>query len=236
MPLNPQEIRAIVENTRIVRPPKQLLATFGTTVIEYFVVTEPSFVGLPGTENDAPESVVRTGKVTAARPQIVTPMYLMNFFQGFEHGQEFARSLRSIYGADAAGLMYTYRQDPGDTSVVADGPDIVAERIGEQLNRDGNHLAVVIRGIDQFWDVSLAHFIYVLTSGSAPVHASEMASRGMLAPDRGVPRATRERIDAMFGAVLAGELDGRELKAELDRWGLFDEYEDRFLDLYRRRL
>src|SRR5690348_10451881 len=86
--LNPDDVRVIVENTRVVRPPKQLLATFGTTVVDYYVVTKPSYEGLPGA-GDTKESVIRTGKVTAARPQIVTPFYLMNLFQGFEHGQEF---------------------------------------------------------------------------------------------------------------------------------------------------
>ena len=94
---------------------------------------------------------------------------------------------------------------------------------------------MVIRGVDAFWDVSLAHFIHALTAGSAPGHAAEMAQRGLLQPDRGVPRAARDRVEGMFGAVAAGEMDGTELKGELDRWGLFDEYEDRFLDLFRRR-
>src|SRR6476620_4610592 len=102
MQLNPDEIRKIVENTEVVRPPKQLLATFGTTVVQYFVVTEPSYAGLPGTA-EGDEAVVRSGKVTAQRPQIVTPHYLMNLFSGFEHGQEFARYLSSHYGGDSPG-------------------------------------------------------------------------------------------------------------------------------------
>src|SRR5205823_14903404 len=118
-------IREIVEKTRVVRPPKQMLATFGSTVVEYFVVTEPSYQGLPGA-GEAEESVIRTGTVTSARPQIVTPFYLMNLFQNFEHGSEFARYLRSTYGADSPGLMYSYKQEPGDTSVVSDAPEVVA--------------------------------------------------------------------------------------------------------------
>jgi hypothetical protein len=234
MPLTPDDVRTIVENTRVVRPPKQLLATFGTTVVEYFVVTEPSYAELPGA-GEQEESVVRTGKVTSARPQLVTPFYLMNLFQGFEHGQEFARYLRATYGAEAPGLMYTYRQEAADVEVVSDRPEIVARRIADRLDRDGVHLAVVIRGVDQFWDVSLAHFIHALTIGSAPTNAAEMAGRGMLQADRGVPRGVREKIETMFAGVGTGEVDGRELKAELDRWGLFEEYEDRFLNLFRKR-
>lgn len=235
VPLTPDDIRQIVENTEIIRPPKQLLATFGSTVVQYFVVTEPSYAGLPGAE-DIVEAVVRSGKVTAQRPQIVTPHYLMNLFRGFDHGQEFARYLTSRYGNDAPGLMYTYEQAAANLEVVSEAPGSVARRIAGRLDEEGVTLAVVIKGIDQFWDVSLAHFIYALTAGSALGNAAELAQRGLLETDRtGLPRAARERIEAMFGAAARGEADGNELKTELDHWGVFHEYEDRFLDLYRRR-
>jgi len=235
VPLNPDEIRRIVESTEVVRPPRQLLATFGTTVVQYFVVTEPSYSGLPGAENATDEAVVRSGKVTAQRPQIVTPYYLLNLFRGFEHGEEFANYLSREYGADAAGLMYRYEQEPGDVEVVSEAPERVAKRIAGRLDEENVHLAAVIRGMDQYWDVSLAHFIYALTAGSAISHAKEMGQRGLLENDRGVPRAARERIDGMFAAVRRGDMEATELRNELDRWGLFGEYEDRFLDLFRRR-
>jgi hypothetical protein len=234
VPLNPDEIRRIVESTEVVRPPKQLLATFGTTVVQYFVVTEPSYAGLPGA-GEVEEAVVRSGKVTAQRPQIVTPHYLLNLFRGFDHGEDFARFLTQRYGGDASGLMYRYEQEAGDMEVVSEAPDAVAKRIAGRLDSEGAHLAAVIRGIDQYWDVSLAHFIYALTAGSAVGHAAEMAQRGLLDQERGVPRAARERIDYMFTAVRRGDMEASELKTELDRWNVFDEYEDRFLDLFRRR-
>ncbi|HEX6512566.1 MAG TPA: hypothetical protein VF157_09730 [Chloroflexota bacterium] len=234
MPLNPEEIRRIVENTEVVRPSRQLLATFGTTVLQYFIVTEPSYSGLPGAEQTE-EAVVRSGKVTAARPQIVTPHYLLNLFSGFEHGQEFARYLTARYGGESPGLMYRYQQEPGDMEMVSDSPDRVARRIAGRLDSENAHLAAVIRGVDQYWDVSLAHFIYGLTAGSAMGHAAEMAQRGLLETDpRGLPRAARDRIDEMFSAVRRGELAASDLKSELDRWDAFDEYEDRFLNLFRR--
>jgi len=233
VPLNPDEIRRIVEGTEIIRPPKQLLATFGSTVVQYFVVTEPSYAGLPGAE-ETDEAVVRSGRVTAQRPQIVTPHYLLNLFRGFEHGQEFAHYLVSRYGGDSSGLMYTYEQEAGDLETVSEAPDAVARRIAGRLDSEGVPLAAVIRGIDQYWDVSLAHFIYALTAGSAMGHAAEMAQRGLLQSDRGLPRAARDGIERMFAAVRQGHMDASELKTELDRWNLFDEYEDRFLDLFRR--
>jgi hypothetical protein len=63
-----------------------------------------------------------------------------------------------------------------------------------------------------------------------------MQARGLLNVDAsGVPADVRLRIEESFKMVLRGELEPRELKEELDRWGLFEEYEDRFLSIFKRR-
>lgn len=234
MSLDDAAIRLVAERTEVLRPPRQSLATFGTTVVRYFVLTEPSYADLPG-GGGQPETVVRTGTVTAERPRIVTPLYLLNLFSGFEHGREYADWLRSEYGPEAPGLLYSYRNEPGDTSILSDPLDVVAGRIADDLERTGQALGAIVRGVDHLWDVSLMKFIYEMTAASAVANVAELQRHGLLEPDQGRPRAARARIDEMFAAVRASALDPAELKAELDRWDLFSEYEDRFLDLFRRR-
>ena len=63
-----------------------------------------------------------------------------------------------------------------------------------------------------------------------------MGRRGLLGIDAaGVPADARVRIDELFEMAAKGEFEPRELKSELDRWGLFEEYEDRFFNLFKRR-
>ncbi len=45
----------------------------------------------------------------------------------------------------------------------------------------------------------------------------------------------RERIELLFDAAIQDVSRAADLKDELDRWGLFPEYEDRFLDLFGER-
>ena len=45
----------------------------------------------------------------------------------------------------------------------------------------------------------------------------------------------RERIELLFDAAMQDISRAVDLKEELDRWGLFPEYEDRFLDLFGER-
>lgn len=228
--MEPADIRAIADQTVVVRPPRQPLVTFGITRVTYHLVSAPAL-----SDEDSPqEAVIRTGVVTAKRPQLVTPNYLLNLFQGFEHGQEFARYLREALGPSAPGLLYAYGQELQETNVVSDAPDVVAGRLAANLDREGQVYAAVIRGVGAYWDVSLMKFIHDLTVSSLGQTMGDLGRRGLLGMESGIPRAARAQIDDMFAAVASGEMEPVQLKQELDRWGVWDEYEDRFLGMFRR--
>ncbi|MCX6007499.1 MAG: hypothetical protein NTZ34_09635, partial [Chloroflexi bacterium] len=63
-----EKIKFAIENTLVIRPPRQRLATFGSTNVYYYMVT-----ALMDEVN-----IVREGRVIAAKPKIVTPAYLVN--------------------------------------------------------------------------------------------------------------------------------------------------------------
>lgn len=52
--------------------------------------------------------------------------------------------------------------------------------------------------------------------------------------ERPEPHVLMERIERLFEAAQADRSEAIRLKSELDRWGLFGLYEDRFLDLFER--
>ena len=55
-------IEYVMRNTRVVRPPLQTLATFGSTVIRYHMVSVPVYSDLPGA-GSVEEAVIRNGTV-----------------------------------------------------------------------------------------------------------------------------------------------------------------------------
>jgi len=243
MSLDPKTIREVARQTEVLRAPKQTVSSFGLTAVEYYLLSEPVYGELLPGSGDVPgesagqgqrETVVRVGLITSERPQIVTPYYLLNLFRGFAHGEEFAQHLHKAYGPHAPGFMYSYRNDLKETSIVSDPLPVVAGRLSDQLDQRGEALAAVIRGVDHLWDVSLMKFIFELTVQSLGQNVADLGRMGLLGQERGLPKAVRARLDDMFAAVTGGELNPAELKAELDRWGVFAEYEDRFLDLFRR--
>ena len=226
--------RRAIEQTFVVRPPKQHLATFGVTNIKYYVVTEPIYQEIDPNKR---EGVVRTGRVVAERPAIVTPNYFMNL-QGFsDEAYEFFRDLARMSGPNSPGILYQYKNEPGGMEIVGGIPSEIAHRISKGLDEKNDDMSVVMCGVDELWDVSLLKFIYEFTASSAGSNVREMKSRGLFDPEPrlgGVPRAAAQQVERLFAeAERGGSVD--HLKEELDRWGVFDYYEDRFLNLFRRR-
>ncbi|MDP2954335.1 MAG: hypothetical protein Q8O76_13595, partial [Chloroflexota bacterium] len=81
----------------------------------------------------------------------------------------------------------------------------------------------------------LMRFIHEFTQRSLRSHVSELSQMGLLETDQaGVPRDAREGIEALFDKARYGKVEPAVLKMELDRWGIFEEYQDRFFRLFRR--
>jgi hypothetical protein len=233
MDINDERIQEAVSCTEILRPPKRSLATFGTTNIYYYLVTEPAYSELVKGGN---ETVIREGKVVAERPRIVTPYYLSHI-EGFStDARKYFDILIKTHGANAPGLFYSYKNEPEELTIVGDSLLAVVDKLNIDIDKSGNPLTSIIKGLDELWDVSLLKFIYELTKSSLPDNLMQLGSKGLLDIDSsGVPAEARVRIEELFKLAHKGEIEPRELKEELDRWGLFEEYEDRFFTFFKRR-
>ncbi len=232
MDIDDERIREAVKHTEILRLPKKTLATFGTTNIYYYLVTEPAYSGLV---EEVTETVVREGRVIAERPRIVTPYYLSQL-EGFsQDARKYLDMLIRAYGANAPGLFYTYKNEPLKLNIVADNLLSVVSKINAEIDERGDPLGSIIKGEDELWDVSLMKFIYEMTRRSLQDNLLQMEGRGLLDIDAGgVPADARMRIEELFRQVSRGEREPKELKEELDRWNLFEQYEDRFFTLFKR--
>jgi hypothetical protein len=79
-------------------------------------------------------------------------------------------------------------------------------------------------------------FIYEITQRSVMDNVRQLNQRGLLNMDAsGLPADARLRIEKLFDLVEKGEMEPADLKAELDRWNVFEEYQDRFLAIFKRK-
>ncbi len=230
MDIDDERIRDAVRDTEILRLPRQTLATFGMTNLYYYLVTEPAYSELV---DKVTETVVREGRIIAERPRIVTPYYLSQL-EGFSpDARRYFDMLIRMYGSNAPGLFYTYKNEPKEMNIVSDNLLSVVGKINADIDKRGDLLASIIKGKDELWDVSLMKFIYEVTRSSLRNNLLQMENRGLLDVDAGgTPVDARLRIEELFKQVAKGEREPRELKEELDRWDLFEEYEDRFFTIF----
>ena len=221
-----------VQKTRLVRKPLQLLATFGTTIINYYVITEPIYSDI---DESKKETVVRTGRVNSGKPQIITPTYALNLKGFSSEAYKYLEFISNKFGVNSPGVLYQYKNEPGKLNILNGSAEEVSNNIIKELNTKKDKLTAVIVGVDELWDVSLLKFIHDFTSESLVSNVNEFNSRGLLQPQAqfgGVPKAAIQRIEILFNQVEFGA-DPEILKKELDRWGLFDHYEERFLNLFK---
>jgi hypothetical protein len=219
------KVKYALEHTELIRAPQQNLATFGSSVIDYYVVTE-----LVGNL-----SVVRDGRVIAERPKIVTPVYLVNV-EGFSEQARKYIGMMARERPHESGIFYRYKNEPKGMNVVSEPVRQVINKLSSQIEEQNNPLSTIIRGVEELWDVSLLMFIYELTTRSASTNMAEFSRRGFLEVDAGgVPQGARDYIEELFEQASGNLSRAPELVMELNRWGLFQEYQDRFFALFRRK-
>lgn len=220
-----KKIQYAIEHTEVVRPPKQQLATFGATNIYYYLVTELTEWVI----------VVREGRVIAARPKIVTPSYLVNL-EGFSpQAKRFIEMMAEKYPHEP-GIFYSYRNEPKEMNIVSEPINGVIDKINQRIDSQRDPLSAIIKGVEELWDVSLLKFTHELTRSSLSHNVAELERSGLLHTDAaGIPRDARNYIEQLFEKTKRNLSWAPELAAELRRWGLFDEYQDRFLGMFRKR-
>ena len=217
------KIKYALEHTELIRAPRQELDTFGSSVIDYYVVTE-----LVGNI-----SVIRDGKVIAERPKIVTPTYLVNI-EGFSEQAKKYIDMMARERPYESGIFYRYKNERGGMNVISEPAKQVIDKLGSQIEEQHNPLSTIIKGVEELWDVSLLMFIYELTTRSARANMAEFNRRGFLDIDSsGVPQGARDYIEELFEKASRNLSRAPQLVVELNRWGLFPEYQDRFFALFR---
>jgi hypothetical protein len=220
-----ERIQYAIEHTEILRAPAQRLSTFGSTNIYYYLVTE-----LTGWVN-----VVREGRVIAAKPKIVTPSYLINL-EGFSPQAKRFIEMMAERDPHEPGVFYTYKNEPGEMNIASEPVKAIVGKINRRIDSQRDPLAAIIKGVEGLWDVSLLKFTYELTRSSVSNNIAEFERSGLLHIDAaGVPIDARNHIEELFEKAKRDPSCAPELVAELRRWSLFHEYQDRFLSLFRKR-
>ncbi|MBE0425399.1 MAG: hypothetical protein IBX72_01970 [Nitrospirae bacterium] len=238
-----ERIKHVLKQTKILKWPEHLLATFGSSTVYYYVLTEPVYSEF---ENRSAETVIREGKITWGQPKILTPSYILKS-EGFSEEARKAYKILVRENPDLAGILYPLELqiESEKTNIVSGNWRKTYEWLKQETDSRRNSLTAVIKGVNILWDVSLMKFVLEMTLKSAHLaQLPELKKRGFIYLDKerrplivkdssGIPVTARREIESMFNMVKEGKMGLFELKEELDRWEVFEEYEERFFNLFK---
>lgn len=223
MPTDP--IASLLARTEVLRIPRRRLATFGATRIDYHLLSPID--GL------ADRTRVREGSVVSSRPAILTPDAFKERFEGFgDEAAEFARWVSTSYRDLLRALEYNFRNQGLAARVVSSDARVVAEKMLADFDARGVEDRAVIRCPDGAWTLALMKLTLDEAARSFPGHVRDLERRGMFSPDRGLSERRRVEVEALFDRTRKDRSSLEELGRKLREYGLFEEYEDRFLSLF----
>lgn len=226
--LNQKQMQKLFQKIRVVRPPKHRLATFGTSHIQYNLITDVP--GLPD------RSRLRTGRVTAEKPSIITPQHLKELFQGFSsEASAYSDSLIKHYGEALRGLEYQFRNEPISSRIELSPPDQILKNMIQEHDRGDYFHQVLIQGTDQLWELSIMKFIVEETMASFATNLQELNERGFF--EEGDDRLNKTRHREIRHLILQAQTNRSlvpVLGMKLKEYGLFEQYQDAFFKLVNR--
>jgi hypothetical protein len=159
----------------VIFPPQRRLETFGTTVLNYHLITE---------EMDAVNRMrVREGRIHAQKPELVTPDgFARLLLDGFgEKAEKYADAV-SEFASQIAILKYgfTFRKDETKRYDVTGALAEVSDRVKRDVEAKGDPLSAVLTGVDDGWEVCLLKFALDMVLASGGDHVRDLKRRGLL--------------------------------------------------------
>ncbi len=223
--MNPRTVRSFLARTSVLRQPKHVLATFGSTEIEYHLLSP--------VDRLADKTRLRSGKVLSERPQILTADALRERFQGFgPEAAPFLDFLSLNYGDALGALQYVFKNQDMQSSVLSEKPEALASRLAQSWDGEGNEKKALVLCPDGAWTLALMKLTLDEAVRSFPTHMRDLGRRGLFDPARHAEDRRRREIEALFADAGADRGVLKLLGEKLREYGLFDEYEGRYLSYF----
>jgi hypothetical protein len=242
-----EKIKQVIENTKTIKQPEKLLASFDSTTIHYYMLTVPMYLEFEGKNPDS-ETIIREGSITWKKPKVITPSYMLRV-EGFSGEARKAFEMLAEEDADLAMILYGLKlsRDFEKMDIVSSSLSSVAKKISDSIEIKKDPFSAIIKGVDEFWDVSLSKFIQEIVNKSAfysqlpdllknsTVRVGNSGFPVITRDGTGNPIIAKNEIEILFKLFEKGEIEPADLKQELDRWGMFEQYQDRFFKYFKKR-
>ena len=221
---NHAQLKKHFSQMQVIRPPKHRLSTFGSTQIEYCLITDVK--GYPD------RSRLRIGHVISERPAILTPDALRKQFQGFgKDGEKYAEWVISQYGNALRGLEYQFRNDFESSRIDLISPEKLTLKLAKDFDAKGEYHSAILRSTDKYWELSIMKFIIEETLASFSSNFQELQDRGFFEGDERLIERRHREVQTLLRRAKNDAAIIPALGKTLRAYGLFEQYQDDFFKL-----
>lgn len=218
-----------LHHTEVVHPPSGRLETFGNSVVNYHLLSELM--------DDTNQVRIREGRIESFRPQIVTPSAMdQSMLEGFgDEAAEYMRWLKDN-AQDLVMLRYGFqikKREVRQYTVHEQLPAALAQ-VEDQLKNRNDPLSAVVVGVETPWEVCLIKLMVDIMQKSVVANVSDLQKKNLLPinPEQS-EKMKRAEIEEDFRAAAKDRALIQDLGRKLQKYGFFDEFEDRFFALVR---
>ncbi len=160
--------------TKIVLRPSHQLETFGSTLVNYHLISELE---------DYPGKVrVREGRLEAHPPLVIAPNIDTITTEGLgEEAQDYLKFLKENE-ENLRILEYGFhlKSDKFSEQILTDSLESVTARVKESVQAENDKFAAVLQGVDEPWDVAIVELWRQEVRRSAQKNIRELNERGKL--------------------------------------------------------
>lgn len=220
-----------LHNTEVIRPPAGRLETFGNSVVNYHLLSELM--------DDTNQVRIREGRIEAFRPQIVTPSNMdQSQLDGFgPEADQYVQWLKDN-AQDLVLLRYGFQIKKKEVRqyTIHDQLPAALAQVEQQFQIKNDPLSAVIVGVEKPWEVCLLKLMVDIMQKSVMANVSDLQKKNLLPmnPEQS-EQMKRAEIEDDFRAAQNDRALIQDLGRKLQKYGLFQEFEDRFFALVRNR-
>ncbi len=173
--LSDHHFQYAMENTEVILAPDRHIQTFGSTLINYYLVTEDM--------DQLSLTRVREGKIQAERPQIISPDQIAKLLvEGFGEKAEAFADFISGHPERFSFLKYGFKmkKDEFQSYDAHEPKEAVLEKIKQQVASKNDPFAAILTGVDDAWEVSLLKFMVDMMNSSSVNNFNDFRRKGLL--------------------------------------------------------
>lgn len=159
------------KKTKILLLPTNLLETFGSTLVNYHLISELE---------DYPGKIrIREGRLEAHQPRIIVPDASNLILEGMsDQAREYLEYLRDMKKLRILRYGYHLKTDNFSEQIVTDTLEAVSQRVKESVVESGDKFSAVLQGVDDPWDVALVELWLREVDRSAMRNIKELEEKG----------------------------------------------------------